>query len=374
MRKLIALLLALTFIFALAACEKETESSEPPPVHSSSEPAESVPAKKIGISLPNQSLQRWERDGSNMKSQLEDAGYEVELQYAGDDDISTQIAQVEEMISGGCDALVIAAIDSQALTEVLEGAKEKKIPVIAYDRFILGSDALSYYASFDNYAVGSVQAKFILDALNLENVEGSFNMELFTGDPGDSMDAFYRPSMTVFQDYIDKGKLVIPSGQIERSEVWTEGWSTENAQKRMKTLIKSEGYGPEGEKLDAVWCANDTIARGVTKALLDAGYSAGENFPIITGMDCDLDNIKNMLAGIQSMSIIKDTRVLVSQVVAMINSIMKGEEPEVNNTEDYDNGLGTKIPTYLCMPIACTAENYKDLLIDSGYYTEEELK
>jgi len=376
MKKIFALLLALTFIFALAACEKEDESSipAPPPVPSSSEPA---PAKKVGISMPTQSLSRWEQDGSNMKSQLEANGYEVELQYAGENDIPTQITQIENMISGGCDVLVITPIDGQALIGVLEGAKEKKIPVIAYDRLIWESDAVFYCVSFDNTSVGFVQGKFISDALDLENAEGPFNIELFTGDPDDSnVNFFWNGALSVLQPYIDDGKLVVKSKQVTKDKCATVGWSTENAQERMKTLIKSEGYGPNGKKLDAVHCANDSIAQGVAKALLDAGYTAGENFPIITGQDCDIDSIKNILAGTQSMSAFKDTRDLVSRTVTMINSIMNGEEPEVNDTEDYysDYWADISTPTYICDPVACTAENYKDLLIESGYYTEAELK
>jgi len=375
MKKILALLLALTFIFALAACEKEAEASAPTPIPSSSEPAEPVPAKKVGISLPTQSLKRWERDGSSLKAQLEDAGYEVELQYAGDNEIYTQIAQLEEMISGGCDLLVITTIDGMSLTEVLAGAKEKKIPVIAYDRMIQNTSAHLYYASFNNYAVGDLQVNFILDALGAKNAEGPFNIEIFSGDPGDSNPPFFFiGGMEVLQSYLDEGKLVVKSGQVSKEQNATVGWNTENARQRMKELIASQGYGPDGEKLDAVWCLNDSIAQGVTQALLDAGYTAGENFPIITGQDCDLASTKNILAGTQSMSIFKDTRDLVSRTVTMINSIMKGEEPEVNNTVDYDNGLGTKIPTYLCMPVACTTENYKYLLIESGYYTEDMLR
>ena len=376
MKKLIALILTLTFIFALAACEKEAESSAPTPSPSSSEP-EPVPEKKVGISMPTHNLQRWERDGLGLKDELEDAGYEVDLQFGGDNDIPTQVNQIEAMISGGCGVLVIAAIDGMALTGVLEGAKAKEIPVIAYDRLIMGTDAISYYASFNNYAVGDLQVNFILDALGVENAEGSFNMELFTGDPGDSnIPFFYLGGMKVLQTYLDNGKLVVSSGQIENHQAATDGWRTDKAQERMKELISSQGYGPNGKKLDAVWCINDSIARGVTEALLDAGYTAGENFPIITGQDCDLDTVKNILAGTQSMSIFKDTRDLVSRTVTMINSIMNGEEPEVNDTDTYYNGYreNTITSAYLCAPIACTAENYKELLIESGYYTEEELK
>jgi len=375
MKKIIALLLAFTLIFALAACEKEAESSEPSPVPSSSEPAEPVPAKKIGISMPTQSLKSWERDGFDMKSKLEDAGYTVELEFAGDNDVATQITQLEAMISGGCEVLVIAPIDTGSLVEVLEGAKEKEIPVIAFDRMAINSEALSYYVSFDYTKVGFVQATFIEDALNLKNTEGSFNIELFLSDPGDlSVNIPYASAMSVLQSYLDEGKLVIKSGQNTKERCAIRDNDTDEAQERMEDLISSQGYGPDGKKLDAVWCANDSIAQGVTKALLDAGYTAGENFPLITGEDCEAASVKNIVAGTQIMSAFRDTRELVSWVVDAVNSIVKGEKPEINNVEDFENGLGRKIPSYLCDPVVCTAENYKELLIESGYYTEDELK
>jgi|GEM_PF-18930 len=363
MKKSIALFLMLTLIFALAACGGKAEL-----------PTEIALKGKIGISLPSQSVPRWERDGSDMKAQLEEIGYAVDLEFAGDNDIPTQIAQLEEMISGGCDVLVIAAIDGSMLTDVLKGAKEKEIPVIAYDRMIQNTSAHLYYASYDNSKAGALQVNFILDALGAENAEGPFNIEIFSGDLGDSnWPVFYMGGIEVLQPYLDAGKLVVKSGQVERNQNGIEGWSTEKAQKRMKELISSQGYGPEGEKLDAVWCLNDSIAQGVTQALLDAGYTAGKNFPVITGQDCDSVSVKNILAGTQSMSIYKDTRDLTSRTVTMVDEIMKGGEPEVNDTETFENGLGTKVPAYLCDPVVCTAKNYKELLIESGYYTEDEL-
>ena len=378
MKKIIALLLAFTLIFALAACEKEAESSEPSPVPSSSEPA---PAKKIGISMPTQSLKRWERDGFDMKSKLEDAGYTVELEFAGDNDVATQITQLEAMISGGCEVLVIAAIEGEApiegeaLVDVLEGAKEKEIPVIAYNRLIWDSEAISYYVSFDLFKSGLVLAEFIEDALNLKNTEGPFNIEMIAGVPSYfSVNINYAGTMSVLQPYIDEGKLVIKSGRNTREQCVIMDNDTDEAQERMEELIASQGYGPEGEKLDAVWCESDSIAQGVTKALLDAGYTAGENFPIIVGHDCDIASVKNILAGTQSMSAFRDRRELVSRAVAMVDSILRGEEPEVNNTTDYVSAFDTAIPSYMCDPVVCTAENYKELLIESGYYTEDELK
>jgi putative multiple sugar transport system substrate-binding protein len=340
---------------------------------SSDQPADSGEKLKVGVSMPTKSLQRWNQDGDNLKSQLEAAGYEVDLQYAGDNEIPLQVTQLEDMISGGCKVLVIAAIDSTQLGSPMEQAKEKNIPVIAYDRLIMNSDAVSYYASFDNFKVGEAQGQFIVDALDLENQKGPFNIEMFTGDPADNnVNFFFGGAVSVLQPYIDSGVLKVPSGQTEQAQCATENWNSEKSQARMENLISAQGYGPSKTKLDAVLSSNDSVAQGITNALVGAGYTK-DDFPVLTGQDCDVASMKNMLAGLQAMSIFKDTRTLADQTVKMVDAILQGNEPEVNNTEDYDNGTG-KIPSYLCDPIPCTLDNYKELLIDSGYYKEDELQ
>ncbi len=327
----------------------------------------------IGVSMPTQSLQRWNQDGANMKAQLEKAGYAVDLQYAGDNEIPVQVSQVENMISGGCKVLVIAAIDSDSLTPVLATAKAAGIKVVAYDRLIMNSDAISYYATFDNFKVGLTQGNFIVDTLNLKNAAGPFHIELFTGDPGDNnVNFFFGGAMSALQPYIDSGKLVVPSGQTEKMDAATVMWSTEESQKRMENLISMIGYGPGGEKLDAVLSSNDSVANGITNALLAAGYTK-DNFPILTGQDCDKPSMKNILAGVQSMSVFKDTRTLAAQVVKMVDAIIKGTAVDVNDTKTYNNNTGI-IPSFLCEPVICTIDNYKQLLIDSGYYTEADLQ
>ncbi len=367
MKKILAMLLSATLVLSLAACGGSKAAEEP------AESADSAEAVKIGVSMPTQSLQRWNQDGTNMKASLEEAGYAVDLQYAGDNDIPTQVSQLENMISGGCKVLVIAAIDGSSLTEVLKGAKDAGIPVIAYDRLIMNSDAVSYYATFDNYKVGTLQGTYIKDALDLDNQAGPFNIELVTGAPDDNnVNFFFGGAMDVLNPYIESGKLVVKSGQTEKAQVATPNWSTEESQKRFENIITSVGYGPSGEKLDAVLCSNDSTAIGVTNALVGAGYTA-ENFPVITGQDCDKPAVKNMIAGLQSMSVFKDTRTLASKVVAMVDAIVKGTEPEINDTETYDNGTGI-IPSYLCDPVFANIDNYKELLIDSGYYAEADLK
>ncbi len=394
MKKILLVVMAVLMVVSLAACAPATTApaSEAPAAETPAEAATEAPAEtateapaaeepaeapaeapaagagqKIGVSMPTQSLQRWNQDGANMKQQLEAAGYVVDLQFAGDNDIPTQVSNLENMITGGCEVLVIAPIDGSALTEVLKTAKEKSIPVVAYDRLIMNSEAVSYYATFDNYKVGQLQGNFIKDALDLDNAAGPFNIELFTGAPDDNnVNFFWGGAMDVLQPFIDEGKLVVPSGQTTKEQCATPNWSTEESQKRMENLISSNNYGPDGTKLDAVLSSNDSVANGVTNALVAAGYT-GENFPVLTGQDCDKTSVMNMIAGTQSMSVFKDTRLLAERVVTMVDSILKGTSPEVNDTETYDNGTGI-IPTYLCDPMVVTKDDIQTVLIDSGYY------
>ncbi len=336
--------------------------------------AKSAKGTKVGVSMPTKDLQRWNQDGANMKAQLEKAGYVVDLQYANND-IPTQVSQIENMITGKCKVLVIASIDGSSLSNVLATAKKKKISVIAYDRLIMDTDAVSYYATFDNYKVGTFQGNYLVDKLGLKSRASSdpVYMEFFTGDPGDNNATFFfNGALDVLRPYLDKGVIVCKSGQTEKAQCATLEWSPERAQSRMENLITSNKYGPKGQKLDAVMCSNDSTALGVTNALISAGYTAA-NFPAITGQDCDIVNVKNMLKGYQSMSIFKDTRTLASKVVEMVDALCQGKKAPVNDTETYNNGV-KKVPSYLCDPVFADISNYKTILIDSGYYKESELK
>ena len=324
---------------------------------------------KVGVAMPTKDLQRWNQDGSNMEEQLKAAGYEVDLQFANND-VQQQVSQIENMINNGCNVLVIASIEGDSLGTVLATAKEKNIPVIAYDRLIMNTDAVSYYATFDNYMVGTKQGEYIEKELGLKDgKEGPFNLEITTGDPGDNNARyFFQGAMDVLQPYIDKGVLVVKSGQTEFDQVATASWSSENAQSRAENIVSSN-YA-DGSNIDAWLCSNDSTAQGVVAAL-DANYNG--TWPIITGQDCDIVSVQNMIAGKQSMSIFKDTRTLAAQVVKMVGQILNGETVDVNDTTTYDNGTGV-IPSYLCEPVFADINNYKELLIDSGYYTEADLQ
>ena len=354
MKKILALLLALTMIFALAACGQAAA------------PAASG-GDLVGVAMPTKDLQRWNQDGENMKAMLEKAGYQVDLQY-GANDIATQVSQIENMIANGCKVLVIASIDGDSLGTVLAQAKEKNIPVIAYDRLIMNSDAVTYYATFDNWLVGTKQGEFIENALGLKDGKGPFNIEFITGDPGDNnINFFFDGAMSILQQYLDNGQLVCPSGQVEKAVVATQNWATDAAQARFENILSSN-YADK--QLDAVLASNDSTALGVENALASSYSNAV--YPVITGQDCDIAIMKNLIEGRQAMSVFKDTRTLASKVVEMVDAIMQGKEPPINDTKTYDNGTGI-IPSFLCEPVGCTVDNYKELLIDSGYYTFEQL-
>ncbi len=326
----------------------------------------------IGVAMPTQSLQRWNQDGSNMKSELEAKGYNVDLQYANND-VNTQVQQVENMITKGCNILVVAAIDGSALTDVLSKAADNDIKVIAYDRLIMQSENVDYYATFDNFKVGVIQGEYIADKLDLENAAGPFNIELFAGAPDDNnAKFFFEGAMSVLQQYIDNGKLVVPSGQVKFTEVATQSWDSAKAQARMDNIITAN-YS-NGKKLDAVLSSNDSVAIGIVASLQNAGYgTADKPYPILTGQDCDKPNVIAMVNGQQSMSVFKDTRTLATKVVEMVDALVEGKEAEVNDTETYNNGVKV-VPSFLCDPVTVTTENYEAMLIESGYYQASDIQ
>jgi len=354
-KALIVALAGIAIVLTFAACGKSNTNS-----------------KLIGVAMPTQSLQRWNQDGSNMKTQLEAKGYTVELQYANND-VNTQVQQLENMITKGCKVLVIASIDGSSLTEVLKEAKARKVQVIAYDRLIMNTANVDYYATFDNFKVGVIQGQYIESKLGLKDGKGPFNIELFAGSPDDNNATFFnKGAMSILQPYIDSGKLVVPSGQTDFTTIAIQSWDSGKAQARMDNLITAN-YA-KGKKLDAILSPNDSLAIGIVASLKNNGYgTAKKPYPILTGQDCDIPNVKAMIAGQQSMSVFKDTRTLAAQVVDMVDSMMANKPATVNDTATYNNGVKV-VPSFLCQPVFADKTNYKSILVDSGYYTEDQLK
>ncbi len=332
-------------------------------------------AKKIGISLPNYDYPRFCIDAEYMTAELESNNHTVNVTYS-DRTAEQQIRDIEYLIEDNCDFLVIVPVDSFSLTNILKKAKEKKIPVISYDRLIMDSDAVNYFATFDNYKVGQLMGEYIEKKLNLNGtVVSSKNIEIFSGDSQDNnVNVLWNGVMSVLKPYLDKGVLNCVSGQIEKEQTYTKNWETEEAKLRMLKLIEEYNYGPqEGQtNLDAVLCFSDGVASGVIETLYKAGFRK-KNMPVITGQDCQKHAVKFIRKGLQSVSIFKDARILAFDTAHMIMRIINGENVQVNNTDTFHNGVSI-IPTLLCSPKIVDKDNMQEILIDSGFYSADELK
>ncbi|GAA4188368.1 sugar ABC transporter substrate-binding protein [Microbacterium oryzae] len=329
----------------------------------------------IGVAMPTQQSERWIADGDNVKATLEEMGYQVDLQYANDD-IPTQVSQIENMISSGANALIVASIDGTTLTDVLQTAADQDIPVIAYDRLINGTENVDYYTTFDNYQVGVQQATSLLTGLGVldENGDetgekGPYNVELFAGSPDDNNATFFwEGAMDTLKPFMDSGVLEVPSGQTDFDQAAILRWLPETAQERMENILTIIG----DTKLDGVLSPYDGLSIGIISALTSGGYSA-DDLPVVTGQDAEVGSVKSILAGEQYSTIFKDTRLLGETAADMVDALMHGDEPEVNDTETYDNGEKV-VPSYLHESTIVTADNYEEVLVDSGYYEADELK
>ena len=366
---------AMTLTVGLAACGSSEKT-----VDQQASGAADASGALIGVTMPTRSSERWIGDGDNLKKQLEAKGYKVDLQYA-EDDIPTQVNQLDNQITRGAKLLIIASIDGTAITTQLASAKENNIPVIAYDRLIRDSPNVDYYATFDNFKVGVQQATSLLVGLKLlkedgttkGDAKGPFNIELFAGSPDDNNATFFfNGAMSVLQPLIDDKTLVVKSGQTDFKKVAILRWKPAVAQDRMENLLTSTYKG--GAKVDGVLSPYDGLSIGILSALKSNGYgTAGQPYPVVTGQDAEAASVKSIIAGEQFATIYKDTRQLADTTVQMADAVLKGQKPTTNNDKDYDNGVKV-VPAQLLDSVIIYKSNYKKELVDSGYYTEADLK
>ncbi|WP_028807451.1 multiple monosaccharide ABC transporter substrate-binding protein [Streptomyces canus] len=354
---------AASLALTLSACGQDSKGG-------SEESTGSAKGGTIGIAMPTKSSERWIADGNNVVKELQAKGYKTKLVY-GEDDPDQQVSQIENLITQGVKGLIVAAIDNKSLNNVLQQAKDAKIPVIAYDRLILGTPNVDYYASFDNEKVGRLQATYIVDKLGLKSGKGPFNIELFAGSNDDNNTKyFFGGAMSVLQPYIDSKKLVVKSGQTKMTQATTLRWDGATAQKRMEDILTST-YG--SAKVDAVLSPYDGISIGIIAALKSDGYgSASKPLPVITGQDAELASVKSIIAGQQTQTVYKDIRKLAKVAANMADDVLNGKKPEVNDTKTYDNGSKV-VPAYLLQPVSVDKTNYTKELVDTGYYKASEL-
>ena len=392
-KRILAAALSATMIVSLAGCSSggasssaaastDAASTDAASTESTAETGSeggSTGGQKVGLSMPTQSLERWNRDGSYLDQQFKDAGYETVITYS-DNDTNRQVSDIQNMIADGVDLLVVAAIDGEALNTVMNEAGEAGIPVIAYDRLIMNDNA-SYYVSFDNYTVGTLQGQYIVDTLDLDNAAGPFNMEITAGDPADNNATyFYQGAMDVLQPYIDSGKLVVVSGQTDFDTVATAQWDSQTAMERAQNVLAS--YYADGTQVDVWLCSNDSTALGVSQAI-QSDY-AGSNQPIITGQDGDEANLKNIVDGLQSMTVYKAVANEAVVTLDLGKAILNGDTIDDSlitnsgwdfdcsyDTESYATSEGHNCPSFLLVPDVVTKDNMKEKLVDTGYYTQD---
>lgn len=358
MKKYSWIMLTMAFALMISACGNGSGSS--------SEGANG----KVGIAMPTKSSERWVNDGNNMVKEFEKLGYGTDLQYA-EDVVENQVSQIENMITKGVNAIVIASVDGESLTDVLQKAHDANVKVIAYDRLIKKSEYVDYYATFDNFKVGVLEGSYIEEKLGLKEGKGPFNIELFGGSPDDNNAYFFFDgAMSILKPYMDSGKLVVRSKQTTMAQVATLRWDGAAAQARMDNLL-SANYA--SDNLDAVLSPYDGISIGVLSSLKGIGYgTADKKLPIVTGQDAELASIKSILAGEQTQTVFKDTRELAKKAVEMTESVLKGTEAVVNDTKTYDNGVKI-VPSFLLDPVSVDATNVDKILVEGGYYTKEQL-
>ncbi|MER6420600.1 multiple monosaccharide ABC transporter substrate-binding protein [Streptomyces sp. NPDC001137] len=356
---------AASLALTLSACGQNSEGG-------SKEDKGSAKGGTIGIAMPTKSSERWIADGKNVVKDLQAKGYKTKLVY-GEDDPDQQVSQIENLITQGVKGLIIAAIDNKSLNNVLQQAADAKIPVISYDRLILGTKNVDYYASFDNEKVGKLQGTYIVHKLGLDSgKKGPFNIELFAGSNDDNNTKyFFNGAMSVLQPYIDKKQLVVKSKQTALNKVTTLRWDGATAQKRMEDILTSTYTSG---KVDAVLSPYDGISIGIIAALKSDGYgSASKPLPVITGQDAELASVKSIIAGQQTQTVYKDIRKLAKVASNMIDDVLNGKKPEINDTKSYGNGVKT-VPAYLLQPVSVDKTNYTKELVDTGYYTADQLK
>jgi putative multiple sugar transport system substrate-binding protein len=374
-RRIVAGVAALGIAIALAGCSAGGRASSDGGGSGSTDNKGAL----VGVAMPTKVSERWIKDGNAVKSDLEKAGYKVDLEYA-DNKIPQQVQQVSNMITKGAKVLIVASIDGGSLSDQLDAAAKAGIKVISYDRLLTGNKNVNYYVSFDNEKVGVDQATSLLTGLGVLDEDGKktgkkgpFNIEVFAGSPDDNNATFFfNGAMKTLKPYIEDGTIKIGSGQDGFTQAATLQWDPATAKSRMQNLVAKSYSG--GTTLNGVLSPYDGMSIGIISALQGAGYGTSSRpLPTITGQDAEAASVKSIIADQQYSTIYKDTRQLAEKSASMAEDLLSGKKPEVNDTKTYDNKVKV-VPTFLFQPTVVTKDNYKKVLVDSGYYSDADLK
>lgn len=309
----------------------------------------------VGVSLPWLGTQNWAEAETMFQEQLESAGFTPLIQ-AANNKVPQQQQQISAMVQQSAEAIVVGPIDGTQLGSALKSAKDAGVRVLGYDRLIENTDAVDGVVQFGSIRTGELQGQSILDGLAELKGEAPYNIELFGGGPADpNAPNFFKGAMSVLQPKIDDGTLVVVSGQVDFQQVATQDWDNGKAQSRMDSLLASN-YSDK--PIDGVLSPNDGIAR----AIITSCEAAGQDIPVVCGLDAETESIKSIWAGEQYSTVHKPTKDLVAKTVEIISAYQKGEEP-AEAEEMVDNGV-IEVPVYLLDPIVVTKENAKEVFAD----------
>ena len=309
------------------------------------------PARTVPV-LFAYSSDSWQRNGVALKEALEKNGYSVDLQL--DRTAEDQTEHLRSAVGKKPLAIIVGAIDSDAMKDALAEAAKQGIPVIAYDRLIMNSPHVSYFVGFDSKEIGRMQGRAVEKALQLKETSGSDNIEIFAGDPRDNNShLFYEGAMEILQPYLDKGRLAIPSVEADFRKTATNDWSAQNAKVRMGRILQLT-YAND-RPLSAVLSPNDTLAGGIREAL-DLHYK-GE-WPFITGLDADPEGVRAIASGRQLMTIDKPPALPVKECLRLVQDIAKGQTE--SSPVMLNNGV-KEIPAFLCAPTAIDKSNLESV-------------
>lgn len=371
MKKWIALLLILCMGASLLACGKEqaqeevfsaplltdTEENTTPSEEESTGPV-------VGVSLPNSDDSFWMESARAMKEQLEAQGYTMTALFACDD-LDTQQRHMREMLINEVDCVVVAAMDSLYILEQLEDLKDAGIPVVAYDRLLMNTDAVDGFVTYDYQTMGAQVAQSAIDQMQLETAGRAYTVELFMGPAEDhSALLFYNGVMEVLQPYLESGALECPSGRLAFEDTCVVMNTMEDAQEACAERLRRE-Y-PE-RKLDLCLAASDTIASGCRAALAEAGKT-GDQWPVITGQGGDLGSVKAVANQRQTVTVYKDPKAMGIAAADMAVQLLTGDAVQGDGTDNYM----VQVPTVRLPWELITMENYRQLLVDTEIYEAKE--
>jgi putative multiple sugar transport system substrate-binding protein len=376
MKKKIFVLFSILMILSmvLVACApKEPEVSPEPAVE---EPAAPAAELAVGIVLPTRDEPRWIQDQTRFQAALERAGYTVEILFSQGDP-SIEKANVEALITKGVKVIILCPHDSAAAAASAEAARAAGVTIISYDRLITGTDAVDYYVTFDSIAVGEAQAQYLVD-----QAEGQDNpLYLYAGAATDNNAfLFFEGAWNVLQPKIADGTFyIVNSSQaialqdkatLTRDEMGniisqiTTNWDFNSAKSLAEANLTAAPAADKGDVF--ILAPNDGTARAIADA-----FAADTDVTsyVVTGQDAEIASVQYIIDGKQSMTVLKDVRMLVDDAIAMAISVVTGAT--VETTGEYDNGV-TMVPAKQSEVITVDQSNVQEALIDSGYYDASE--